>query len=314
MDQAHAKIVYEVPAHRALRRLYALRSNVLCVTGVGQFLVSLDRGSSWKERETAFGNQFILALAECEDVVLLFLETESKIEVWSGNWGEDGWEQVSWLPLSSCLDVGVLEDNTVVVALKKGDYLHIYASDNAGKTWRPRLELPFPGTLTHFGLNSLGVGITIMLDTRDTPEGLTFESTIVTTDVMSGRIKATQTVRANIQSACRVQESSWLLGADYGTLFSYELDTESLTTKMVFEDDQLNISAIDVAVGKACLIAETSDPPTEVFVIRQGADDEWISQRTNVPSYVWGSKQVSDGIVCLTETKMYKISIDVTAL
>jgi hypothetical protein len=308
MSFAHEKIVYKVLAKRSLHGLYALRSDLLCAVGVGQFLASFDGGSTWNELTSrSFGDRFVLAVAECDSVDVLFLETESETEIWAGVLGQGGWELVSRLPHSTSLSVGFSWDRTIVVALQQGKYLHVYVSVDSAKTWDSTLQLPFPGTLTHFEVNELGVGLAIMLDTRHRPDGTAFESTIITLDAISGRVKATRTLRANIQSACRVQESSWLLGADYGMLFSYDADTEALETKMIFEDDRLNISAIDVTAGKMCLIAETSDPPPDVFIIQRTPTDEWTSHRTDVSSFVWGTKQVRDGIVILTETTICKL-------
>jgi len=93
-----------------------------------------------------------------------------------------------------------------------------------------------------------------------------------------------------------------------GHCFTMSADTETLETKMIFEGDRLNISAIDVTADKVCLIAETSDPPPEIcMMIQQTPSDEWISHRTDVSSFVWAAKQVRDGVVILTETNIYKL-------
>jgi hypothetical protein len=304
----HAQMVYRVPAGRSLNRLHALSSLVLCATGARQFVASFDGGASWKEhREHSFGDSRVLAVVACESAALAFIETASDTEIWTGFLGQASWELISRLPLCTSLAVRSSIGKTVVVACKEGEDLYVYSSNDSGRTWDAVLHLPFPGTLTHFDSNKLGHGLVIMLDTRTAAEGVVFESTIITLDTISGRVKDTRALRANIQSACWFEASFWLIGADYGTLFSYDSDTLNLETKMIFEDERLNISAIDCAAGKVCLVAETSDPPPDIFVIEQGGSNQWTSRKSDISSYVWGHKRVRDGIVILTETNIYKL-------
>src|SRR5580704_14307672 len=186
MNLLCAKMVYAPPTNRSLCELYSPLPDVLCATGVGQFVASFDRGATWTELNRSVLGTRVVSAVECDDVALLFIAGKSGTEVWTGVFGQDDWQPVSRIPDSSFLQVGFSEYKTIFVALRQGDYLDIQASVDTGKTWDSTLRIPFPGTLTHFEVNSLGVGVVIAL-----AECPAFESRIMTIDAMSGRVRAT---------------------------------------------------------------------------------------------------------------------------
>jgi hypothetical protein len=304
MNDHQAKVVYRVIRdHRSksLRRLHWLPSGALVATGAWIAVRSFDEGMSWQE----FGEDWlegddIIEIVEHNGCAIAFAtEGQNRIRSWRGSLEPDQWTRTpnsweGWLVYA-----GVAFGSTLIAGVYNGDTLEVFFSSDVGATWKRNQRLTTSGTLHNFVVNASGVAVAVFGDGAEMVDGSDFECTVITMDIMSGRVVDRRTFRANVQSAFSSGQHEWLLGANSGLLFSYDSRTYELKTRAVLEDAELNITGIHMDKGKLVLIAEESDPPGKVWLICESDAGQWISFRTGIECYVSGTASVRNGVIIL---------------
>jgi hypothetical protein len=313
MNRHQANLVYHVVRdHRSktLQRLRSLPSGVLVATGAWIAIRSVDEGTSWQEfGEGWLGDDDIVEIAEQNGCAIVFTKgEENRIRIWKGSVEKDGWVCTcnSWDGWR--VNAGVMWGNTLVAGVYDGEILDVLCSCDLAKTWTRKLRLEIPGTLHHFVVSASGTAIAAFLTDTEMLDDSDFESTVITMDVAAQRVVNRSTLRGNIQSVSNSGEHEWLFGANSGLMFSYDSRTHDLQTRAVLDNEELNITGIHKDRGRLVLIAEESDPPGKVWLLREDDSGQWRSFRTGIECYVYGTASVTNGIVVLAHD-IYRIDL-----
>lgn len=297
------KVRSQLGAGNCLIGLHEIGNDSVVLLGTTQSLISRDRGITWEPffDQLRDGKVHDVITNAGEDYV--FAHCDGQTSVWNDR---NDWVQSSQLPEASWLSSSFLEDGSLVAGLSRDGSIEIFGSNDLGKTWNQVIAVREPDTPVHFAVDPSGIALCIFLDITEMADGADFLSNLAVLDLHRKEVLYSRSLRANIQSVCRCGNGAWILGANGGLVFRFQVGDAHLKTYAALDDDDLNVTGLHLHGQNGIIVAEESMPPgaIKVFATRQGVVGPAIA--TGIQGFSFGSAWIGDTVLIATPDEVYR--------
>jgi hypothetical protein len=279
----------------------------LCAGGACQVITSADRGASWRRVEECefFERSTALSSTSTSTAVFLFSRVNGQVHVVRSDDAGKDWRVVGALPDSSFVRTGAVAGGALIVAAAQRERtVSIWHSQDLGSSWHMVLSFGTDGALHDFQVTERGEAVAVVLGIEEF-SGCRRRTELISMSAFSTSYKTT-CIDVEVVGGCvNYGEEQWLLGADAGLLLRYNSKSGAVSVEREWNNPDISVSALDVYESSVIAVAETNglDPAVSVAMKRRG---RWEVFDTDLASYVSAVKGVTDGLVLMCETGIYK--------